>query len=205
MSNIAIFLIIKQYCWKCQWLSRNIVGNIASNFVESTLFLTILQAMLPAMLLTNNIDSSNAGNIADNISSNTMAILPAILQHFPPSSSSLVSSLGHMTRDTWPLTPDTWHVTPDDWYIFFCICHYPHTLRDLLSPLCRIFAKLQISTKAKQTVQQKKSGWLYFLGVVRCLLVFCCSSQRAITASSNIIHAITSLLQTRRDQTRPDH
>ena len=44
------------------------------------------------------------------------------------------------------LTPDTWHMTPDlvkDFflnYFFLYWCFYPHTLRDSMSPVCRIFS-----------------------------------------------------------------
>ena len=51
--------------------------------------------------------------------------------HLTPDTWHLTPDTWHLTPDTWHLTPDTWHLTPDTWHL--------NTLRDSVTPICRIF------------------------------------------------------------------
>ena len=48
-----------------------------------------------------------------------------------------------MTGDPWHATGDTWHWTSVTWHFCFCPfwywCYFPHSLRDSVSLICRIF------------------------------------------------------------------
>ena len=50
----------------------------------------------------------------------------------------------HVTLNMWHMTHDIWYIT-HFWvlyFIFWYSCNYTHTLRDSLSPVCRIFVMI---------------------------------------------------------------